>query len=43
MDVYMARQPIFGEENKVYAYERLYRSNGHENCYNGTDCGAVCL
>lgn len=37
MDVYMARQPIFEEENKVYAYELLYRSNGHENSYNGVD------
>ncbi len=37
MDVYMARQPIFVGENKVYAYELLYRSNGHENCYNGID------
>ncbi len=37
MDVYMARQPIFVEENKVYAYELLYRNNGHENSYNGID------
>lgn len=35
MDVFMARQPIFNSDNEVYAYELLYRSNGHENCYNG--------
>lgn len=35
MDVYMARQPIFDNENNVYAYELLYRSNGHENVYTG--------
>lgn len=35
MNVYMARQPIFDNENNVYAYELLYRSNGQENAYNG--------
>lgn len=35
MDVYMARQPIFGEDNSVYAYELLYRSNGKKNVYDG--------
>ena len=35
MNVYMARQPIFDNENNVYAYELLYRSNGLENSYNG--------
>lgn len=35
MNVYMARQPIFDNENNVYAYELLYRSNGKENSYNG--------
>lgn len=35
MDVYMARQPIFGEDDKVYAYELLYRSNNKDNCYTG--------
>lgn len=35
MNVYMARQPIFDNENNVYAYELLYRSNGQENSYNG--------
>ncbi|MGN0649626.1 MAG: EAL and HDOD domain-containing protein [Oscillospiraceae bacterium] len=37
MDVYMARQPIFDNENKVYGYELLYRSNGQQNEYNGVD------
>ncbi len=35
MDVYMARQPLFGEDDKVYAYELLYRSNAKDNCYTG--------
>lgn len=35
MNVYMARQPIFDNENNVYAYELLYRSNGKQNEYNG--------
>ncbi|MDE7362192.1 MAG: HDOD domain-containing protein [Oscillospiraceae bacterium] len=35
MDVYLARQPIFDNENNVYAYELLYRGNGTENAYNG--------
>lgn len=35
MDVYMARQPIFDQDNNLYAYELLYRSNGTENIYNG--------
>lgn len=33
----MARQPIFDADNKVYAYELLYRSNGHQNSYNGVN------
>ena len=37
MDVYMARQPIFDNDNNVYAYELLYRSNGQQNSYNGTN------
>lgn len=35
MNVYMARQPIFDNENNVYAYELLYRSNGQDNLYTG--------
>lgn len=35
MDVYLARQPIFDQDNNLYAYELLYRSNGTENLYNG--------
>lgn len=33
----MARQPIFDDDNKVYAYELLYRSNGQQNSYNGVN------
>ena len=33
----MARQPIFDDDNKVYAYELLYRSNGKQNSYNGVN------
>ncbi|MGN1119355.1 MAG: EAL and HDOD domain-containing protein [Oscillospiraceae bacterium] len=33
----MARQPIFDADNKVYAYELLYRSNGSQNSYNGVN------
>lgn len=36
MDVYMARQPIFDNDNQVYGYELLYRSNGQQNMYTGT-------
>ncbi len=35
MDVYLARQPIFDIENRVYGYELLYRSNGQQNSYTG--------
>jgi len=35
MDVYMARQPIFDIDNRVYGYELLYRSNGQQNNYTG--------
>lgn len=37
MEVYMARQPIFDSENRVYGYELLYRSNGKQNVYNGVN------
>lgn len=37
MDVYMARQPIFDNDNRVYGYELLYRSNGQQNMYNGVN------
>ena len=33
----MARQPIFDDDNKVYADELLYRSNGQQNSYNGVN------
>lgn len=37
MDVYLARQPIFDIDNRVYGYELLYRSNGQQNSYTGTN------
>ncbi len=36
MDVFVARQPIFGIDEKVEAYELLYRS-GLENCFPDVD------
>lgn len=33
----MARQPIFDENNQVYGYELLYRSNGQQNNYTGVN------
>jgi EAL and modified HD-GYP domain-containing signal transduction protein len=35
-DVYIARQPIFGRDMKVYGYELLYRKS-ERNCFEGTD------
>jgi c-di-GMP-related signal transduction protein len=35
-DVYVARQPIFDEESKIFGYELLYRS-GFENQYGAHD------
>lgn len=36
MDIFLARQPIFDQDQKVWAYEILYRS-GLENAYDGSD------
>ncbi len=36
MDVFVARQPIFGIDEKVEAYELLFRS-GLENCFPDVD------
>ncbi len=36
MQVYVARQPIFDQNQKVFAYELLYRS-GKENCFPGLE------
>lgn len=40
MEIYVARQPIFDIENKVIAYELLYR-NGLENSFDGSVPGNV--
>ena len=37
MEVFLARQPIFDRQQKVYAYELLYRSGGKNNFYDGSD------
>lgn len=39
MDVFVARQPIFDQTSKVFAYELLFRS-GPENYFTGTDFDA---
>jgi len=39
MDVFVARQPIFDRQIKVFAYELLFRS-GPENYFTGTDYDA---
>lgn len=36
MDIFVARQPIFNRNNKVVAYELLFR-NGQNNFYNNTN------
>ncbi|MFQ5588284.1 MAG: EAL and HDOD domain-containing protein [Nitrospiria bacterium] len=36
MDTFIARQPIFNENQEVYAYELLFRS-GMDNFFNGTN------
>ncbi|MDL2273945.1 HDOD domain-containing protein [Oscillospiraceae bacterium OttesenSCG-928-G22] len=36
MNVFVARQPIFDLRGQVYAYELLYRSDGEENRFLGT-------
>ena len=36
MDVYVARQPIFDRNMKLYGYELLYRQS-RSNCFEGTD------
>jgi EAL and modified HD-GYP domain-containing signal transduction protein len=40
MDVFVARQPIFRENKKVFAYELLFRS-GMSNAFPGIDGGAA--
>ena len=37
MDTFIARQPIFDQQQKVYAYELLFRSNAHNNFCDQTD------
>ena len=37
MEVFLARQPIFDRQQKVYAYELLYRSGFKNNFYDDSD------
>ncbi|HYE73870.1 MAG TPA: diguanylate phosphodiesterase, partial [Blastocatellia bacterium] len=37
METYLARQPIFDNQQKVYAYELLFRSGNVNNSYDGTN------
>ncbi|MCH7677045.1 HDOD domain-containing protein [candidate division KSB1 bacterium] len=37
MEVFLARQPIFDRQQKVYAYELLYRSGCKNNFYDDSD------
>ena len=37
MDAFVARQPIFDRESRVYAYELLYRSSSGCNAFTGAD------
>ncbi len=37
MEVFLARQPIFDRQQKVYAYELLYRSGFKNNFYDNSD------
>jgi len=37
MDVFLARQPIFGRNINVYAYELLFRRGGGQNFFDTGD------
>ncbi len=37
MDIYVARQPIFDRQQKIFGYELLYRSGQGGNVFDGTD------
>lgn len=37
METYLARQPIFDNQQKVFAYELLFRSGNVNNSYDGTN------
>jgi c-di-GMP-related signal transduction protein len=37
VDVFVARQPIFDRNRKVWGYELLFRSAARQTCYDGTE------
>jgi EAL and modified HD-GYP domain-containing signal transduction protein len=37
MDVFVARQPIFNRQGRLYGYELLYRSEACQDAFDGTD------
>lgn len=37
MDTYIARQPIFDKELRIFAYELLFRANGQSSSFEGVD------
>jgi EAL and modified HD-GYP domain-containing signal transduction protein len=41
-DVFVARQPIFDERDRLFAYELLYRSGSQQNWANGLSADQMC-
>lgn len=41
-DVFVARQPIFDERDRLFAYELLYRSGTQQNWANGVSADQMC-
>ena len=41
-DVFVARQPIFDDHDRLYAYELLYRSGSQQNWANGMSAQQMC-
>ncbi|WP_158508621.1 EAL and HDOD domain-containing protein [Gemmatirosa kalamazoonensis] len=41
-DVFVARQPIFDEHDRLFAYELLYRSGTQQNFANGVSADQMC-
>jgi c-di-GMP-related signal transduction protein len=41
VDVFVARQPIFDRQRRLYGYELLYRSDPSRNQFDGTEAGSA--
>jgi len=41
VDVFVARQPIFDRERRLYGYELLYRSEAADTQFDGTEAGSA--